>query len=426
VPNFNYKGRNQGGSLVTGQLQAASLNAAASDLFGNNITPIEITEAKAALKVPKVSTSTASGAGSGAGVVSGPSLSKSLFTSYKVDITDLIVFSRQMYSLTKAGMPLDRALRGLEASIASPGMKRVLRDAVGQLEKGIDLTTAFSRHPKVFSQLYLSLVHVGENTGRLDLAFEQIGKYLELERSTTKQIKSATRYPSIVIMAIAIALAVIMIFVIPVFAETFEQLQAELPWQTVVLINISDFFVAYWMFLLAAIVASYIIFGRWLKTDKGRSKWDKRKMSFPLVGSIFSRVALARFSRTFAMTMKAGVPVVQALGVIARAVGNKYVGDNILQMQEGLARGESLYKTAGKTGMFSPLVMQMIAVGEESGNVDELMQEVADFYDAEVEYDLKKLGSAIEPILIVFIAGMVLVLALGVFLPIWDLASAAR
>jgi MSHA biogenesis protein MshG len=323
-------------------------------------------------------------------------------------------------------MPLDRALRGLEASISSPGMKRVLKDAVAQLEKGIDLTTAFSRHPKVFSQLYLSLIHVGENTGRLDLAFEQVGKYLELERSTTKQIKSATRYPSIVLIAIAVALAVIMIFVIPVFAETFEQLQATLPWQTVLLINISDFFVAYWMFILAALVASYIIFGRWIKTDKGRSKWDKRKMSFPLIGSIFNRVALARFSRTFAMTMKAGVPVVQALGVIARAVGNKYIGDNILQMQEGISRGESLYKTAGKTGMFSPLVMQMIAVGEESGNVDELMQEVADFYDAEVEYDLKKLGSAIEPILIVFIAGMVLVLALGVFLPIWDLASAAR
>jgi MSHA biogenesis protein MshG len=135
---------------------------------------------------------------------------------------------------------------------------------------------------------------------------------------------------------------------------------------------------------------------------------------------------LSRFARTFAMMMKAGVPVVQSLGVISRAVGNKYIGDNILQMQDGISRGESLYKTAAKSGLFSPLVMQMIAVGEESGNVDELMQEVADFYDAEVEYDLKKLGSAIEPILIVFIAGMVLVLALGVFLPIWDLASAAR
>lgn len=415
MPHFNYKGRNQGGALVTGQLQAASANAAAADLFGNNITPIEITETRAPRKSPKNPVGAAT-----------PGLSKSLFVSMKVEITDLIIFSRQMFSLCKAGMPLDRALRGLEASISNPGMKRILRDIVQQLEKGMDLTGAFSRHPKVFTPLYLSLIHVGEHTGRLDLAFEQVGKYLELERTTAKQVKSATRYPVFVLVAIAIALAVITVFVIPVFAETFQQLQASLPWQTVVLINISDFMVAYWMYILAGIAAAFVSFQKWVRTPQGRLKWDKRKMGFPLVGSIYNRVALSRFARTFAMMMKAGVPVVQSLGVIARAVGNKYIGDNVIQMQDGISRGESLYTTAVKSGMFSPLVLQMIAVGEESGNVDELMSEVADFYDSEVEYDLKKLGSAIEPILIVFIAGMVLVLALGVFLPIWDLASAAR
>jgi MSHA biogenesis protein MshG len=415
MPNFTYKGRNQGGSLVTGHVQAASLNAAAADLFGNNITPIEITETRAPKKQPKNPISAAT-----------PGISKGFFVSTKVDITDLIIFSRQMFSLTKAGMPLDRALRGLEASISNMAMKRLLRDVIAQLEKGLDLTGAFSRHPKVFNQLYLSLVHVGENTGRLDLAFEQIGKYLELERATTKQVKSATRYPAFVLVAIAIALGVITVFVIPVFADTFAKLEAELPWQTVVLIKISDFMVAFWMYILAGVAAAFVAFKKWVRTPKGRLNWDQRKMKFPLVGSIYNRIALSRFARTFAMMMKAGVPVVQALGVISRAVGNSYVGTNVMQMQDGISRGESLYKTAVKSGMFSPLVLQMIAVGEESGNVDELMQEVADFYDSEVEYDLKKLGSAIEPILIVFIAGMVLVLALGVFLPIWDLASAAR
>jgi MSHA biogenesis protein MshG len=416
VPNFLYKGRNEGGALVTGQLQAANVNAAAADLFGSNITPIEITETRAARKAPKSSLGVATPGASGSRLLGGN----------KVDITDLIIFSRQMFSLSKAGMPLDRALRGLEASISNMAMKRVLRDVVAQLEKGMDLTGAFSRHPKVFNQLYLSLVHVGENTGRLDLAFEQIGKYLELERTTIKQVKSATRYPLFVIVAIAIALAIITVFVIPVFADTFNKLQAELPWQTKVLIAISDFMVAFWMYILAVLAASFVIFKKWVHTPKGRLEWDQRKMHFPLIGSIYSRIALSRFARTFAMMSKAGVPVVQALGVIARAVGNSHIGNNIVHMQDGISRGESLYKTAVKSGMFSPLVLQMIAVGEESGNVDELMQEVADFYDSEVEYDLKKLGSAIEPILIVFIAGMVLVLALGVFLPIWDLASAAR
>jgi MSHA biogenesis protein MshG len=410
-----YKGRNQGGALVSGQLKAASLNAAAADLSSIDITPIEITELKGARR------SVVNNAG-------GSTIDRmnAALAGNKIDVTDLIIFSRQMFSLSKAGMPLDRALRGLEASISDLSMKRLLRDVIAQLEKGVDLTNAFSRHPKVFSPLYLSLVSVGENTGRLDLAFEQVGKYLELERSTSKQIKSATRYPMFVIIAIAVALAIISVFVIPVFADTFEKLQAELPWQTVVLINISDFMIAWWYYLLAAIAGCIVLFRRWVDSDAGRRKWDQRKLSFPLVGGIFERIALSRFSRTFAMMSKAGVPVVQSLGVIARAVGNKYIGDNVVRMQEGISHGESLYKTAVKSGMFSPLVLQMIAVGEESGSVDELMQEVADFYDAEVEYDLKKLGSAIEPILIVFIAGMVLVLALGVFLPIWDLASAAR
>jgi MSHA biogenesis protein MshG len=414
MPNFSYKGRDTGGSLVSGQLQAASINDAAAELFGREITPIDIRELQKTQKAD---------ARQGGGQ-SSFSLLNQMLQSNKVGIEELIIFSRQMYSLTKAGMPLDRALRGLEASITSIPMKQVLRDLSGQLEKGMDLSGAFARHPKVFSPLYLSIVHVGENTGRLDLAFEQVGKYLELERSTSKQVKSATRYPIFVVCAIAIALTIIMIFVIPVFAETFNKLSAELPWQTVLLIDISNFFTSYWPYMLGIGVASYVMFKRWLATTAGRMQWDHYKLGFPLVGNVFERIALSRFSRTFSMMMKAGVPIVQSLGVIARAVGNTWIGESVSRMGEGISKGESLYQTALKSGMFSPLVLQMIAVGEESGNVDGLLQEVADFYDAEVEYDLKRLGAAIEPILIVFIAGMVLILALGVFLPIWDLSRA--
>jgi MSHA biogenesis protein MshG len=413
VPTYTYKGRNSSGSLVNGQIQAATVEAAATELLSNSVTPIDIAE-----------TAQASRRNAGEGGLA--SLLTAITGGNRIDITEQIIFSRQMYSLTKAGMPIDRALRGLEASVNKPAMKRLLRDVAGQLEKGVDLTGALSRHPQVFSPLYLSLIHVGENTGRLDLAFEQIGKYLELERTTTKQVKSATRYPMFVMVAIAVALTIITIWVIPVFADTFERLQAELPWQTRVLIAISDFMVAYWYVLLTLLFGALWLFRRWVKTEAGGRQWDKHKVGFPLVGGIFERIALARFSRTFAMMMKAGVPVVQSLNVIARAVGNRYIGENVARMGDGISKGESLYQTAVKSGMFSPLVLQMIAVGEESGSVDTLLMEVADFYDAEVEYDLKKLASAIEPILIVCIAGMVLILALGVFLPIWDLASAAR
>ena len=416
MPSFQYRGRNNAGELVTGRIQAATADAAAADLWGDSITPIEISELKG--RSPGREKKAAK-----------PGVASSALawtSSRRVEIDDLIVFSRQMYRLSKAGLPLDRALKGLEASISSLPMKRVLRDVAAQLEKGTSLTDALSRHPKAFSPLYLSLIHVGENTGRLDLAFEQVGKYLLLEQNTRKQIKSATRYPIFVVVAITVALAVITVFVIPVFADTFERLQAELPWQTRVLIGVSEFVSTNWIYILGGIAGAFLAFRAWITTDQGLRKWDRNKLRAPIIGGIFKRVALSRFSRTFAMMMRAGVPVVQSLGVIARAVGNRYIGDNVLKMQDGLARGESLYQTSVKSGMFSPLVLQMIAVGEESGAVDELLEEVAEFYDSEVEYDLKRLGSVIEPILIVMIAGMVLVLALGVFLPIWDLMNAAR
>lgn len=413
MPNYSYKGRNYSGRLVSGQLRAASANDAASDLFSNNITPIEILEIAAKPVKDKKKDKSKTGF---LGVVG----------NNKITIVDLIIFSRQMYSLTKSGIPLDRALRGLRDSISNEGLKKILHELGQDLEKGLTLSDAMGKHTEVFSPLYMSLIHVGENTGRLDLSFQQVGKYLELERETTKQVKSATRYPMFVLVTIAIALSIIMVFVIPVFAETFERLNAELPWQTLFLISVSNFFVNYWYILLGILAGAFLGFRKYVSTEKGRYTWDEKKLGFPLIGNIFSRIALARFSRTFAMMMNAGVPIVQSLSVIARAVGNAFIGKNVYDMGDRISKGDTLYQASLKSEMFSPLVLQMISVGEESGSLGDLLDEVADFYDSEVEYDLKRLSSAIEPILIVCIAGMVLILALGVFLPIWDLANAVR
>ncbi len=403
------------GSLVTGLMDASSMDAAASELMGRSITPIEITQ-------------TASRKASRGGEPELTTVEKinAFLAGKKVDISELIIFSRQMYSLTKAGLPLDRALNGLQASLKNQTFRKILRDVVGSLENGLNLSSALGRHPKVFSPLFLSLVSVGENTGQLDEAFRQISKYLELEKQTTKQIKSATRYPMFVMIAIAVALAIITVVVIPAFSQTFARLGAELPLETRILIGVSDFAVNWWHTVLGAIVLSVVAFRQWVKTPDGREKWDKQKMSFPLVGSVFERIALGRFARTFSMVLRAGVPIVQGLSVVAGAVGNEHIGKRVLRMRESISRGESLYNTAVQSDMFSPLVLQMISVGEESGTIDELLEEVADFYDAETQYDLKRLGDAIEPILIMFIAGIVLVLALGVFLPIWDLSAAAN
>jgi len=426
MPQFKYSGRDNAGMLISGSVVAPTADDVAAQLFGDKVTPIEINEIRNAQRTKKQASSSL-GANSGATLKTSARENIAVFFGgSKVEIDDLIMFSRQMFSLTKAGLPLDRAIKGLEASLVNPKFKQVLKDVVVGLENGMNLAAALGRHPRVFSQLFLSLIHVGENTGQLDLAFNEVGKYLQLEKKTKQQVKGATRYPMFVLGAIVVALGIITVFVIPVFSATFDRLGAQLPWQTVLLMDISDFVVNYWPFMLVAAAGIFFGFYSYINSERGRLKWDQAKLRLPLAGNVFERVALGRFARTFSMVMRAGVPIVQGLNVVAGAVGNTYIGRNIYLMREGVERGESLHITASNSKMFSPLVLQMIAVGEETGTVDDLLSEVADFYDAEVEFDLKRLSDAIEPILITFIAGLVLILALGVFLPIWDLNAAAN
>jgi MSHA biogenesis protein MshG len=406
MASFAYRGRSADGATVNGRVEAPNLDAAAEQLFGNRITPLEIREAE--------------------DTETGNLSLRQIFTSEKITDVERITFARQMHNLTKAGLPLDRAIRGLEASLANQGFKRVLREVVSSLERGNTLAEALAQHPKVFNDLFISLVNVGENTGRLDLAFADLAKYIEIERTTSKQLKSATRYPMFVLAAMAGAIAVITVFVIPAFSSVFNKLGADLPWQTRALIATSDFAVGYWPLILSLLLVGFSGFRYWSTSSSGAVPWDRLRIRLPLVGGIFERIALARFAKTFAIMGRSGVPVVRSLNVVSEVVGNKFIGSKIADMSAGVTRGESLYLTAQRSGIFLPLVLQMIAVGEESGNLPDLLDEVSDFYDGEIEYDLNRLTESIEPILIIFIAILVLILALGVFLPIWDLAGAAR
>jgi MSHA biogenesis protein MshG len=405
MKTFNYRGRNVEGALINGVIQAASVEAAADQLFGSRITPIEIK--------PEVTT--------------GLNLDLSSLPMFS-QITEIehITFCRQMYNLTKAGLPLDRAIRGLESSLTNQALKRVLSDLVDRLGRGNTLSDAMTHHPRVFGELYISILKVGESTGQLDLAFKDLAGYMEIERKTSKQLKSATRYPSFVLMAMGAALAMITVFVIPSFSGVFAKLGDQIPWQTEALMATSAFAVAYAQLIFGAIVLSWLGFKYWIRTQIGGLTWDRLRLKLPLVGGIFERIALGRFAKTFAILGRSGVPVVTALNVVSDVVGNKFIGARIAGMGDGVSRGESLYLTAQRSGIFLPLVLQMIAVGEESGSLPDLLDEVADFYDGEVEYDLVKLTSAIEPILIAFMAGLVAVLALGIFLPIWDLSAMSR
>ncbi|WP_420599732.1 type II secretion system F family protein [Neptuniibacter sp.] len=406
MPTFSYRGRNRDGEEVNGLLEAGTSSMAASQLSADGITPISIKEA--ALDT-------------GAGSRGSREVQLKFFQ--KISIDELIMFSRQMYSLTKAGVPITRAMRGLGNTVTNPLLADTLNDLASDLEKGHALSSALGKHPKVFNELYLSIIHIGENTGQLDESFKQMAVYLELERQTIKNVKQATRYPMFVLIAIAAAVSIINIFVIPAFKSVFASFGGELPLQTKILIGISDFTLEWWYLIVGVVVLSVITFRRWLKTEKGIKSWDRRKLKFPIIGPILYRIVLGRFSRTFSIVMKAGVPIEQGLAVVANAVGNRFIGDKVAEMRLGIERGESFTQTAHQAQMFSPLVMQMLAVGEETGRVDQMLEEAAGFYEQEVEYDLKNLTSAIEPVLIVAIGAMVLVLALGVFLPLWELST---
>lgn len=403
MPVYEYKGRGGGGEPVQGTIEAQSMDAAAGQLFNNRITPVDITETRS----------------SGVDVVE---LLQRL-NQPKPGLDDLILFSRQMYSLMRAGIPIVRAMGGLLQSIRNIYLVNALRDIRAQLESGRDLSSSLSRHKDIFDPLYISMIRVGENSGNLDESFLRMNQYLELEKDTRERVKSALRYPAMVIFAMAIAMTIINIWVIPAFAKVFERAGADLPIFTRILIATSNFFVSYWPWMLGALIALIIAAKYYLATDQGRYMWGRTKIRLPLVGDIIMRATLGRFARAFAMSMKSGVPIIQALTVSADAVDNPWIGQHIRNMRSGIERGDSVTRTATSTKMFTHLVLQMLMVGEETGRIDEMMDEVAGYYEREVDYDVKNLSSIIEPVMIVLIGGLVLVLALGVFLPMWDLAS---
>jgi MSHA biogenesis protein MshG len=403
---YTYKARSRSGELLTGQLDAATPGAAASQLADAGITPVDISEGR-----PDVGLWSHLLARLGA---------------HQPNLTDLFLLCRQLYTLLKAGVPINRALVSLGQSLRNAVLSETLRDVLTSLESGRDLAGSLGKHPRVFSNLFVSIVRVGEESGRLDEALLRLSRYLEFDKETRARIKATMRYPLMVILAIGFAIGIVNVMVIPTFAQLFAKVGAELPWQTRVLVAVSDFFVAWWHLLLAGMVAGFLGLRHYLRTEVGRYRWDKLKLRLPIVGDIIRRATLGRFARAFSMALMSGVPLLQALTVVARAVDNTFVGEQILAMRTGIERGDTLSRTAAGSGLFTPLVLQMLAVGEESGSIDDLLGEVADYYEREVQYDVQNLGTAMEPVLIVAIGGLVLMLALGVFLPMWELSTAFK
>jgi MSHA biogenesis protein MshG len=410
VAFFAYKGRNARGEMMQGVLEGVDSGAVADQLFGTGVTPLEIT--------PTTRKVTSGAAGE----------DQNLWlrlTRKKVTSLDVQLFSRQIYTLLKSGVPIMRGLAGLQESSTNKSFARVIQDLRESLDAGRELSAAMRRHPECFSTFYLSMVRVGEMTGRLEEVFLRLFDHLEFDRDMRERVKAAMRYPTFVVIAMVAAMVIVNIFVIPQFEKVFKSFHAELPLMTRILIESSRFTVSWWPAFAAGAAGAVFGFRAWTRTTAGRLAWDRHKLRIPIAGKIIHKGTMARFARSFALSIRSGVPIVQALTVVAQTSDNAYLAWRIDQMRDGVERGESILRTATNAQVFTPIVLQMIAVGEESGSIDDLMDEIAMMYEREVDYELKTLSSQIEPILITFLGVMVLVLALGIFLPIWDLGKAA-
>lgn len=405
MSRFHYTARGPHGP-VQGTQEAASAAAVAEELLSKGWVPLTIKP----------------DAASAAKAVSAP-LQTPSWMAPKVQDQDVMLFSKQLYTLIKAGVPLLRALNGLQETAVNPTFKNVVAELRRSLESGVDLSAAMAQHPKVFDNFYVSMVRVGEASGRLEEVFKRLAEHLLFESGMRQQVKSAMRYPSFVVMAMGGAIGVINVMVIPSFAGVFKSMGAELPMTTKILVASSDFTVNNGGLLAVGSVAAFFAWRQWRHSPQGRAIWDRWLLRFPLVGPIVVKAALSRFARAFSLSLRSGVPMERALTGVAQTADNAHLSASIEAMKDRVMRGEALASAAASTGVFTPMALQMIAIGEETGMLDDLLDEVGEMYSNEVQYSLKTLSQQIEPILIIFMGALVLVLALGVFLPMWNLGQ---
>ncbi|KNZ33506.1 MAG: MSHA biogenesis protein MshG [Methylibium sp. NZG] len=405
MASFLYKGRDADRAAVSGQISGSSAAHAADALSARGIVPIAIELAP---------------------VVESAQVTLARLTGRKaVDTEQLLMLSRQLHTLLKAGVPLLRALQGLQNSSSDEGLRALLRDLLKSLDEGYDLSQAMARRGDVFDAFYVSMVRVGETTGGLPDIFLSLHQHMEFQRFMREQIASALRYPKFVIGAMVIAMIVINVMVIPAFAKVFANLNTELPLMTRILLGTSKAVLDWWPLMVGAVVGMVFTTKLWLRSSTGRLLWDRWKLHLPVAGKVVRKGALARACRALALALRSGVPVLPAVTLAAEVVDNAHLCNAIKGMVGCIERGESMLIASNRAGIFTPVVLQMVAVGEETGKLDDMLEEIGQVYQREVEYELKTMSQQIEPILILVLGAMVLVLALGVFMPMWDLGKAA-
>ncbi|RJQ39996.1 MAG: type II secretion system F family protein [Nitrospiraceae bacterium] len=404
MPTYSYKVRNQIGEIINGVVDAPNTDAAAEQLFSKGYTPIKIEAGK------EVKASGESG----------------LQFFDRVKDEDLIVFSRQLATLVSSGISFIRSLDTLSEQTRSRKLRGIIEEVRKEVERGSSFSDALAKFPKVFSPLYISMVKVGEEAGVLDDILHRLASLLEHDATTRARVKAATRYPILVIVSMVIAFLVLTTFVVPKFASLYQSAKVELPFPTRVLIFLNKAIREYWPLLIASVAGVIFAFRGYVRTPSGRWNFDKFKLKVPIIGTVVEKTVMSRFARIFSTLYRSGIPMLHALDIVAGTLGNIIIARAVDVIKESVREGKGLAAPMAGTMVFPPMVTQMVAVGEETGALDDMLTKVADYYDLEVEYAIKNLSTTLEPVLMVFLAGGVLFLALGVFLPIWDMMKALK
>ncbi len=408
MPFFEYQVKDQEGKSLAGTQEASNPSALITTLREKGLVIIRITEVKKKQNLFSVGGSKLSG------------------KRGKIKLDDLVVFARQMATMVEAGVPLVQALDILGEQSENLSLKKIVIDVHNAVESGKSLSEAMDKHKKVFSNFFVSMVHAGESSGRLDEILDRLATYIEKSSALQKKVRSAMVYPAVVsIIAVLITMGMLT-FVIPKFAGIFESLNAPLPLATQLLINFSTFLRQYLLILVLAFVIGVIIFVQFINTKRGRLWFDTRKLTMPLFGPLLLKVAVSKFSRTLSTLIKSGVPILTSLDIVSKTADNRLIELMVQDVRNSIKEGESISVPLGKKKVFPPMVIRMVSVGEETGELEKMLTKVADFYDTQVDAAVEGLTSIIEPLIIAVLAVVIGAIVIAMFLPILTLTSVIK
>jgi type IV pilus assembly protein PilC len=395
---YEYRVRDQGGKVVTGTLVGESEQLVIGRLREMGYVPLKVGARNSGMR-------------------------REFNFRKKAKLKDLAVFSRQFATMVNSGLPILKALSILEQQTESKVIGQAVGDARGEIERGSSLSAALAKHPKIFNNLYVAMVRSGEAGGVLESVLDRLAGNLEREVALRQRIKSAMTYPIVVFGFVTLILMAMLVFIVPQFKDIYGQLGGTLPLPTQILLSVSDILIHKAPFILVGLGITIYFARRYFKTKRGREIWDAFKLRVPIFGPLLHKTALARFSRVFGVLNRSGVPILQSLEVTAETVNNVQISKAILDVQESVKQGETLSKPLGRHGVFPPMVVQMLAVGEETGAIDTMLDKVATFYDEEVSATVDALTSLIEPVMIFFVGGAVGLAVIALYLPMFNIIN---